>query len=392
MGLWPPLNHEKYGRAGLRARHHSDLVRGAHPTLTLNFELFRPDLGTLDPESPEALGRPGSFQRPPARLRADDPLAGALRALLPGALRPPLGEISLEPLRASRPVYRFVLPHGHASVVAKFFYAYPPASSQDRGLAQEYHNYFAAVNLGVASGLTPRLLGRWPHLGLGLLLEDIPGPDLDSLLARAVLQGERGTLDAALEKLAGLLAFFHTRPLPVMEAPVAEAPAYLEKIRGQLQAMGLLSAEDDRVLQEEGGAWPERLRRFPDRRVWLHGDATPTNFLFPNGRAVAVDLERLRPGDRLWDLSYVAGELKHAWGWRTGDFDGAEPAIRRFFAAYLEAVPDSNGLAERLHRLNPFYMALGELRIARNDYLSRSYRLSLIAEARRCLAFGRRML
>jgi len=357
----------------------------------LNFKLFKPDLGTEDPEPLEPLERPRSFRRLPARLRADDPLAGALQALLPGALRPPPGEIFLTPLRASRPVYRFRLPQGHASVVAKLFYAYPPASSQDRGLAHEYHNYFAALALGMASGLIPRLLGRRPHLGLGLLLEDIPGPDLDSLLARAALHGERGPLDAALEKLARLLAFFHTRPLPAAEAAVAEAPAYLAKIRGQLQRMGLLSADDDLVLQEEGGAWLERLRRFPDRRVWLHGDATPTNFLFPDGRAVAVDLERLRPGDRLWDLSYLAGELKHAWGWRTGDFGGSEAAIRRFFAAYLEAVPDSNGLAERLHRLNPFYMALAELRIARNDYLSWNYRLGLIAEARRCLVFGRRM-
>ena len=39
--------------------------------------------------------------------------------------------------------------------------------------------------------------------------------------------------------------------------------------------------------------WPD----FPDRQVLVHGDATPTNFLFPDtaGSPVALDLERLRP-------------------------------------------------------------------------------------------------
>ena len=35
-------------------------------------------------------------------------------------------------------------------------------------------------------------------------------------------------------------------------------------------------------------------------------------------------------------------------------------------------------------------MALAELRIARNPYLTRDYRRALVAEARRCLGFGRR--
>jgi hypothetical protein len=36
-------------------------------------------------------------------------------------------------------------------------------------------------------------------------------------------------------------------------------------------------------------------------------------------------------------------------------------------------------------------MALAELRIARNAYLAWDYRRELVAEARRCLAWGRRL-
>ena len=106
---------------------------------------------------------------------------------------------------------------------------------------------------------------------------------------------------------------------------------------------------------------------------------------------VAVDLERLRAGDRLFDLSWVVGELRHAWGWRGRDFFESEAAIQTFFQAYLEALPAAAGLTQRIFALNPLYMALAELRIARNSYLAWEYRRSLVAEARRCLSFGRRL-
>jgi aminoglycoside phosphotransferase len=320
------------------------------------------------------------------------PIALALRELMPAkAAWPPAAEVLLEPLPSSRRVWRFTAAGGNGAVVGKFFSAYPPATSPDRSLDREYRNYLWAASLGLAQGPghIPRLLGRHPQTGLGLVLEGVPGPDLDLGLAQACHHGEQGQLFNRLEKLAGLLAVFHTRKIP--EQPVSPEPAmrYFSKLQRQLRGLGLLTAEDERVLQEETGAWAKRLELFPDRLVLVHGDATPTNFLFPDGRVVALDLERLGAGDRLWDLSWVAGELKHAWGCRTGYLDGAEPAIRHFFAAYLAALPGEAVPARRIFALNPFYMALAELRIARNDYLPWEHRRALVAEAGRCLAGGR---
>ena len=329
------------------------------------------------------------------RLNADDPLARALRRLVgtEAGFRPPAGEVCVEPLPSSRQVLRFTFPAGDYAVVGKFFSTYPPQASSDLSLAREYDHYLRlpALGLGNGGGLAPRLLGRWPERSLGLLLEAVPGPDLDHLLLKACVDGDPAPLIRGLEKLAHLLAFFHSRPVPPLPVSPEPALAYLDKVMAQLREAGLLTGEDRLALESERAAWEPRLQNFPDRQVLIHGDATPTNFLFPDGRAVALDLERLRGDDRLWDLSWMAGELKHAWGWRASDFGGSEGAIRHFFRMYLTATGNDPALTHRLFSLNPFYMALAELRIARNLYLTRDYRRELVAEARRCLAHGRRL-
>ncbi len=327
------------------------------------------------------------------RLPGSHPLAVLCRrALEPRAEDAAPGqEMAVARLPASRPVFRFWFPGQAKALVGKFFAAYPPATPQDCSLAREFQHYQEAPDWGPGfwGDAIPRCLGRAPELKLGLLLEAVDGHDLDFYLARAGEAGGDEALQSRLRRLARLLARLHGRRLP--EAPVSPAPAllYLEKLAGQLGACGLLSQEKPR-LAAAAEAWGAQLGRFPDHQVLLHGDATPTNFLFPDGRVVALDLERLRWGDRLFDLSWVAGEVKHAFGWRFQNFAGAEPAIGAFFAEYFAAVEAEPGLQERLWRLNPLYMALAELRIARNAYLPWDYRRRLVEEALNCLAGERR--
>ena len=322
-------------------------------------------------------------------LPPDHPLS---RVLLPHLGRKPAQAIKVERLRASRPVFRFFLPGDGLGLVGKFFAGRTPASPQDRSLAREYYHYLGAPARELAAaGLIPRLVGRAPGVRLGLLLEGLPGPDLDYYLSKAALRRRSEGCQRQLAGLAELLAFFHTRALPRQTVSPEPALAYFQKLRTQLQVLGLLSPKEAAVLGEESRAWGRRFEAYADFQVLLHGDATPTNFLFPDGRAVAVDLERLRFGDRLFDLSWVAGELRHAWGWRGRDFSESETAIQSFFRAYLGAIAADDSLSRRIFALNPFYMALAELRIARNSYLVWEYRRALVAEANRCLSFGRRL-
>ncbi len=298
------------------------------------------------------------------------------------------GEVARERLKATRPVYRFTFGNGAPALVGKFFNQFPDLTPPDRGLVNEFQSYLQAPALGL-TGVIPRLLGCHPHLLLGLLLEDIPGPDLDYYLKEAGSPEGQLNLCGRLESLAGLLAFIHSRPRPPESVSVQPALAYFEKLLRQLLERGILSPEEERYLQEERTAWEGILAGHPDHRVLIHGDATPTNFLFPDGRAVALDLERLRVGDRLFDLSWIAGELKHAFAWRFHNFTASEPAIGHFFQAYFQAFGANAALVDRIYRLNPFYMALAELRIARNSYLTWGYRRALVQEALACLRYGR---
>jgi len=300
------------------------------------------------------------------------------------------GELRLERLRASRPVFRFSCTKGRAAV-GKFFQG-AAFLAADHSLRLEFSHYCRLTGLGLEPGHhLPRLWGRRPGLGLGLLLEAVEGPDLDHFLQYACDSGDVQPLLISLTRLAQLLAFVHTRPVGPESVDITPALAYLEKLRSRLNSQGLLTPVQNTILSFEAAAWGEIFTNFADRAVLVHGDATPTNFLFPGGRAVALDLERMKLADRLFDLSWIAGEIKHAWGWRANDLKGGEAAIGHFFEAYLTALGAGPDAAPRLFGLNPFYMALAELRICRNDYLSWTYRRRLVDEALECLAGGRRL-
>jgi aminoglycoside phosphotransferase (APT) family kinase protein len=94
-----------------------------------------------------------------------------------------------------------------------------------------------------------------------------------------------------------------------------------------------------------------------DRQVWLHGDATPANFLFGHGMDVAaIDLERMKRGDRMFDVGRVAGELQHAFMAAVGDWRRAEPFIGHFLWEYSCHFPDRERTFESITARAPYYM------------------------------------
>jgi hypothetical protein len=79
--------------------------------------------------------------------------------------------------------------------------------------------------------------------------------------------------------------------------------SYFGRLTRSLQKRHRIGECDAAELLWLSDRWRERPRMWQDQEVWLHGDATPANFLFGHGiDAAAIDLERMRRGDRMFDL------------------------------------------------------------------------------------------
>lgn len=324
-------------------------------------------------------------------LAYKDPLYDYLAAdVMPGVsidVKDPVFHVSQ--LSGSNLVYKYTEERSALSVIGKFYAFDRPDKA--RRLMAEFENLKSARGLGLATmpNYVVRPLGQRNNMGLGLLEEFVQGKDLDHYIRRAIYEGREGRLVHRLGELATFLAEMHkkagfTRPLDIR--PSLE---YFEKMLGNLRKKRMLDDDMVKRLRKLGDHWVGRGFMSRDQEVIIHGDATPTNFLFPKqDGVVAIDLERMKRGDRMFDVGMVCGELKHAFMWRTGNRFASEPYIGHFLKEYAKAT----GLGDRMYwsvvRRNPFYMAVTELRIARNEWLDHGHRLRLVREAERCLSWG----
>jgi thiamine kinase-like enzyme len=224
---------------------------------------------------------------------------------------------------------------------------------------------------------------------LALIEEFIHGKDLDYYLRNAIYRGNYSLLRNKLSILANFLYVLHHKTEIAEPVAMDEVARYFLRIINKLLTQGILSEHERKSYLRLMEKWFLKGYLEQARRVIVHGDATPTNFLFTEGGdIVAIDLERSRSADPVFDVSMVCGELKHAFMWRTGNPYAAEPWIRHFLKSYTQHFPCARKAFREITMRNPFYMALTELRIARNTYLDRNYRQRLAFEARQCLKWG----
>jgi hypothetical protein len=99
----------------------------------------------------------------------------------------------------------------------------------------------------------------------------------------------------------------------------------------------------------------------------------------------AIDLERMQHRDRVYDVGSIIGELVHYFLRASGNRFTVEPFITYFLQEYASHFPDREAAFFSITKRLPFYMGLTLLRIARNNWLSREYRVRLIEEAREIL-------
>jgi hypothetical protein len=293
-------------------------------------------------------------------------------------------------LRASNEVYAYEEKSSGARVICKF---YGPKFGWDHDKAAsvartEYDSLETLRRYGLVGSPhhVIRPLGLDRDINGVLALEYYPGEQFSHAISRSVHRGDDAHLFWRLKALAYFLATQHNRTVSDDTIDFDADSQYLDRLLRSLLRRGRAGQWDVDELGWLGDLWRDRPKMWRDRQVLLHGDATPANFLFGHGLDVAaIDLERMKRGDRLFDVGRIAGELQHAFMLATGDRHRAEPFIGHFLWEYSCHFPDRQATFESISGRAPYYMGLNLLRIARNDYISPHHGAALVAQAKRLL-------
>jgi aminoglycoside phosphotransferase (APT) family kinase protein len=293
-------------------------------------------------------------------------------------------------LSGSNEVYAYEEKSTLARVICKF-YGPHAGWDRDRAASTAAHEYRSLQTLrGYDLIGSPhhviRPLGWNPDINCVLAVEYYAGERFSDAISRSISQGDDAHLYWRLKALAYFLATLHNRTANGATVNFEADCRYFDTVLRRLRSADRIGAWDADELAWLRDLWRERPRMWRDRQVWLHGDATPANFLFGHGIDVAaIDLERMKRGDRVFDVGRVAGELQHAFMLATGDRHRADPFIGHFLWEYSCHFPDRQGAFDSISERAPFYMGLNLLRIAANSYIARDYRLTLVAQAKKHL-------
>jgi aminoglycoside phosphotransferase (APT) family kinase protein len=293
-------------------------------------------------------------------------------------------------LSGSNEVYGYEEQFSRTKIICKF---YGPRFGPDRDKAawmarQEYEGLerLRGYNLIGSPHHVIRPLGFSREINGVLAVEYYSGEEFSHAIRRATQHGDDAHLYWRLTALAYFLATQHIRTANGATVDFDPDCRYFDTVIGRLKKSGRIGQWEADHLSRLRDRWRDRPEMWQDRQVWLHGDATPANFLFGQGMDVAaIDLERMKRGDRMFDVGRVAGELQHAFMSTVGDRRRAEPFIGHFLWEYSCHFPDRQQTFESITARAPYYMAVNLLRIARNDYIGSEYGARLVRRAKKLL-------
>lgn len=325
-------------------------------------------------------------------LSRQDPLYGLLARDILGRLGVYESNPEFRVFRAvaSNEVYVYEETHSRARVIGKFF-GQTFGWDRDRAAARAERECWNLETLrGYGLVGCPhhviRPLGLNQDMNCALVLEYYPGESFSHAIQAATHRGDDVHLFWRLKALGYFLATQHNRTANGEAVDFEPDCRYLDHLIRPLLDRRRLEyrvAEEFWWLRDR---WREKPEMWQDQQVWLHGDATPANFLFGGGLDVAaIDLERMKRGDRVFDVGRIAGELQNAFMSAAGDKSRAEPFIGHFLWEYASHFPDRESAFRSLTARTPYYMGLTLLRIARNDWVSDAYAATLVKQARALL-------
>jgi hypothetical protein len=325
-------------------------------------------------------------------LPQSDPLYGYLRY----DILPQIGENGSSPnfrvyrIQASNHVYLYKDRRSQTRLIGKFFGDVSDRSPQNafRCMEREFNNLHYLRGIGFAGypHYIARPLSRNASLNCVLVEEFCYGISLNDFILKANGKGERKALFGKLTALAYFLATLHNRTATGDRVDFNRDCSYFDRIMDQLKNWGHIGWDEAQELYWLKDRWREKGCMWEDNQVLVHGDVTPTNILFGDGLwVIAIDLERMKRADRVFDVGRVAGEIKHFFMQYTGNHLMAEPFIAHFLWEYACHFPDRDSAFASITRRVPFHMGLTLLRIARNSWINGKYRRQLLDEARKTL-------
>lgn len=284
----------------------------------------------------------------------------------------------------SRNVYLYEEKHSGVRLVGKF---YPPKSpSQQMKTGEiEFGNlvYLRGLGFDSAPHYVVRPLGFNPAINNVLIMEFLEGGLLGTIINEAIHQRKRERLFRKLSALGHFLASLHNRTAGDWGVNFDHSHAYMGRLIGSLTSKRGMGRDHSDELYHLREAWRGQGIMWQDQGVLVHGDATPSNFLFgPSHTVLAIDLERMQWADRTFDLGRLCGELAHFFYQAMGDPGDAEPFIGHFLWEYCRHFSDPMSAFGSITRRIPFYMGITLLRIARNSWIDHHYRWQLVQKAK----------
>lgn len=323
-------------------------------------------------------------------LDRHDPLNRYLRDNIISQLGVGLADVEFRVFQSacSRNVYLYEEKHCHARLVGKFHPGSNTSCRHPKAGEIEFSNlvYLRGLGFDAPPHYVVRPLGFNPCISNVLLMEFLEGDPLGAVINEAMHQDRRERLYSKLTALAHFLAALHNRTARDRKVNFDRSHAYMGQLIHSLIVNWDMGTDDSGELYHLREVWRSRGMMWEDCAVLVHGDATPSNFLFGKGRTVlAIDLERMQWADRVFDLGRICGELAHFFQQGKGDRGAAEPFIGHFLWEYCRHFPDRMSAFKAITRRIPFYMGITLLRIARNSWIDPDYRRRLVQEARKIL-------
>ncbi len=326
------------------------------------------------------------------RLSEHDPLHGYLQHDIQPQITGSVGDSTYRVFRlnGSNDVYLYEDRSDGTKIIGKFFLS---SRKKDTAkavshLTHEFDNLCRMRDFGLSGCQhhVVRPLGRQDSMNALLVTEYCEGQLFSKVILEEIRDGDHARLYQKLTALAYFLSEFHNRTATGTGVEFQEDCGYMDRLVRQLfdiRAIGEREAGELHWLRDQ---WRHQPRMWEDRKVIVHGDATPENFMFGDGlTVVAFDLERSRHGDRVFDTGRIAGELKHFFMRATGRCNAADPFIGHFLWEYACHFPNRDRAFQSITGRTPFYMGITLLRIARNSWVEAEYRCRLIREAMECL-------